>query len=363
MDIYLVGGSVRDRLLGIESQDRDWLVIGANAQALLDRGFEQVGADFPVFLHPETHEEYALGRIERKTGQGYLGFEVQTQDVTLEEDLSRRDLTINAMALSDQGVLFDPFGGAADLAKKSLRHVSPAFAEDPVRVLRLFRFMARFGPAWSIHPLTDDLIAQMIDEGELNHLGAERIWKESSRALMEPHAVLYVQELYVWELTRLPAFEAYRAANTSPLVSKALEDDNLGLCERFAVAFTKGASADVHAYPGVPKDCARMACLWGMAFANPGWLADPQENAVTLHAFLGRAEAYKGSTEVRSIIAIWRAMGEDTRRFEAAVDRALQVDTKAISCSMKPGPEVGAAIGLARVKALRHDCVLDAHSV
>ena len=145
MDIYLVGGAVRDALLGLEAPERDWVVVGTTPAALEQLGFRQVGKDFPVFLHPDTHEEYALARTERKTAPGYHGFETRfSSDVTLEEDLQRRDLTINAMARTADGVLIDPYGGAEDLAARMLRHVSPAFAEDPVRILRLARFAARF---------------------------------------------------------------------------------------------------------------------------------------------------------------------------------------------------------------------------
>ena len=145
MDIYQVGGAVRDRLLGRPVSDRDWVVVGATPQEMLDRGFQPVGKDFPVFLHPQTHEEYALARTERKTAPGYHGFSIHAApDVTLEQDLGRRDLTINAMAEDAQGRLVDPYGGQRDLAGRCLRHVSPAFAEDPVRILRLARFAARF---------------------------------------------------------------------------------------------------------------------------------------------------------------------------------------------------------------------------
>lgn len=182
MQIFQVGGSVRDALLGLPVKDRDWVVVGADAQQLLAQGFRPVGKDFPVFLHPDTHEEYALARTERKTAPGYHGFDFYAApDVTLEQDLSRRDLTINAMAKDANGKLIDPFGGLADLQAKMLRHVSSAFAEDPVRVLRLARFAARFG--FQIADETKHLIAQMITEGELHHLVAERIWQELSKAL------------------------------------------------------------------------------------------------------------------------------------------------------------------------------------
>ena len=185
LQVYQVGGAVRDRLLGLPVNDRDWVVVGATAQQLLDAGFRQVGADFPVFLHPHTHEEYALARTERKTAHGYHGFVVYADaSVTLEQDLSRRDLTINAMALAADGRLIDPYGGAADLRAGVLRHVSPAFAEDPVRILRVARFAARFA-GFVVAPETLALMREMVEAGEVQALVAERVWQELARGLME----------------------------------------------------------------------------------------------------------------------------------------------------------------------------------
>ena len=185
MKAHVVGGAVRDRLLGEPVNDRDWVVTGASPQDMLDAGYLPVGKDFPVFLHPVTHEEYALARTERKTGPGYRGFEVYAApDVTLEDDLVRRDLTINAIAQADDGTLVDPYGGQRDLAARVLRHVSAAFAEDPVRILRLARFAARW-PHFSVAPETTALMRQMVDAGEADALVAERVWQELSRGLME----------------------------------------------------------------------------------------------------------------------------------------------------------------------------------
>ena len=185
MKIYLVGGSVRDRLLGLPASDRDYVVVGATPEQMLASGYQPVGKDFPVFLHPQTKEEYALARTERKSGRGYTGFAFHAApDVTLEDDLHRRDLTINAMALDENGQLVDPYGGARDIASKTLRHVSEAFAEDPLRVLRLARFAARF-TEFSVAPETMALCRQLVDEGEIRELVAERVWQELSRGLME----------------------------------------------------------------------------------------------------------------------------------------------------------------------------------
>jgi len=184
MKIYAVGGAVRDRLLGLAVADQDYVVVGATPEQMERLGYRPVGRDFPVFLHPQTHEEYALARTERKTARGYRGFEIYAApEVTLEQDLARRDLTVNAIARDQQGNIIDPFHGVADLKAGILRHVSPAFAEDPVRVLRVARFAARFG--FTVAPDTQDLIREMVRNGEVDHLVAERAWQEISRGLME----------------------------------------------------------------------------------------------------------------------------------------------------------------------------------
>ena len=185
MQIYIVGGAVRDELLGRPNADNDYVVVGATPEAMLAQGFRPVGKDFPVFLHPKTHDEYALARTERKTGRGYHGFSFHAAaDVTLEEDLARRDLTINAMAKAADGTLVDPFNGQHDLASKTLRHVGPAFAEDPVRILRIARFAARFSD-FSVAPETLALMRHMVASGEVDHLVAERVWQELAKGLME----------------------------------------------------------------------------------------------------------------------------------------------------------------------------------
>lgn len=184
--IYCVGGAVRDRLLGLPVSDHDWVVVGSTPEQMEAQGYKPVGSDFPVFLHPKTHEEYALARTERKVAQGYKGFSVYaTPDVTLEQDLLRRDFTVNAIAQDDAGNLIDPYGGQTDLKAGVLRHVSPAFAEDPVRILRGARFAARFG--FTFAPETLELMRAMVNNGEVDSLVAERVWQELARGLMEQH--------------------------------------------------------------------------------------------------------------------------------------------------------------------------------
>lgn len=188
MEIYLVGGAVRDELLDRSVSERDWVVVGATPAELESRGYRPVGKDFPVFLHPQTSEEYALARLERKVAPGYRGFTTEfSPSVTLEQDLARRDLTINAMARDIAGNIIDPFGGRADLDKRLLRHVSPAFVEDPVRILRVARFIARFAHlGFSVAPETLTLMRRMVDAGEADALVPERVWRELARALDEP---------------------------------------------------------------------------------------------------------------------------------------------------------------------------------
>jgi tRNA nucleotidyltransferase (CCA-adding enzyme) len=217
MNTYLVGGAVRDMLMGLEPKDRDYVVVGSSSSDMLAAGFSQVGADFPVFLHPQTGEEYALARREKKTGTGYLGFTSEFgTNVTLEEDLARRDLTINSMAFETEEdnpghyLVHDYFGGKTDLQNKVLRHTSNAFEEDPVRVLRLARFRARLGSEWTVAPETVALVSQMAKRGVLNELTAERVWKELSRALEEEFPRLFFDTLLECDALHVLFPEVYR---------------------------------------------------------------------------------------------------------------------------------------------------------
>jgi len=197
MKTYLVGGAVRDKLLGYPFHEKDWVVVGATPEIMEQQGFTPVGKDFPVFLHPKTKEEYALARTERKTGRGYAGFSFYCgEDVTLEDDLIRRDLTINAMAEDENGLVVDPYGGQQDIAGKKLRHVSDAFLEDPVRILRIARFAARYHHlGFTIANETNTLMREMVNNGEVDHLVAERVWKEMERALGEAAPDIFIQSL------------------------------------------------------------------------------------------------------------------------------------------------------------------------
>ena len=231
MEFFLVGGAVRDTLLGLPVHDADWVVVGATAEEMLARGFRQVGKDFPVFLHPESGEEYALARQERKTGRGHQAFAfVFSPDVSLEADLLRRDLTINAIAQAADGQLIDPYGGQADLQARILRHVSPAFAEDPLRVLRLMRFHARFAPlGFSIAPETLALCRQMVAAGELQHLSAERIWAECEKALASPAPQMFfsgLQAVGALDVLGVSVNDAQLAAMNNQLLAVLETDDS-----------------------------------------------------------------------------------------------------------------------------------------
>jgi len=236
MQIYRVGGSVRDELLGLPVQDRDWVVVGATPETMVDQGFRPVGRDFPVFLHPDTNEEYALARTERKVARGYRGFAVHcSPEVTLEDDLRRRDLTINAMARAPSGALIDPWGGREDLEARRLRHVSEAFAEDPVRILRLARFAARFAD-FSIAPETRALMQSMVASGEADALVAERVWQELAKGLCE-RAPARMFEILIdcGALSRiLPELDRAWAALDRAALLKACAAHQLGLDERYA---------------------------------------------------------------------------------------------------------------------------------
>jgi len=272
--IYAVGGVVRDELLGLPVADRDYVVVGSTPEEMVRLGYKPVGKDFPVFLHPRTNEEHALARTERKVARGYKGFLVHAApDVTLEQDLERRDLTINAMARDEGGRLVDPFGGAGDLERGLLRHVSPAFAEDPVRILRVARFAARFG--FAVAPETMALMRSMVANGEADALVPERVWQEFSRGLMEGEAALMFQVLAEAGLLQrlLPelklVFEHGRPANDSARTLVHSLDrasaERLGLAPRFALVASRAESGELVRILSerlkAPADCRDLAII------------------------------------------------------------------------------------------------------
>lgn len=351
MKTYLVGGAVRDMLLGLDPKDKDYVVVGATPEQMLALGFSQVGASFPVFLHPVTGEEYALARTERKTGVGYNGFDVTFDpSITLEDDLIRRDLTINAMAMDEDGTVIDPFGGQRDLKHGRLRHTSVAFAEDPVRVLRTARFAARYG--FDIDPSTVKLMDEVVDE--LEHVPAERIFAEFEKGLSEDQAMLMfatleecnafrVDALRPWSTMRSVLLE--RAAGCSTDVKFALIADGFG--------------ADDFAKCKVPLTYSSIAKAFEKNLASlvsyqRAW--DDQRLALfeSLRAFSQR-ELLERCVEVATVyIDATGGTYSKTNRdlIFSDLERMQKVDTVAIASQFKDGKQIAAAIRQARYEAL-----------
>jgi tRNA nucleotidyltransferase (CCA-adding enzyme) len=341
--VYVVGGAVRDELLGLPVQDRDYVVVGATPEEMESRGFKPVGKDFPVFLHPQTHEEYALARTERKSGRGYKGFTVHASpEVTLEEDLRRRDLTINAMAKDEDGRLIDPFGGKRDLETGVLRHVSEAFAEDPVRILRVARFAARFG--FSVHPSTVELMRRMVAEGETDYLVPERVWQEFSRGLMErePARLLEVLEAsglrqkLLPELGTIGALEGPLAQRFARLAWPLKEPEVEALCERLRV-------------PNEVRELALLACRHRVAL-RASRLATP----AALLELLKRTDALRRPERFRDLLEVARRDVPivDTSRLEKALEAARGIDAGAVAASASSPGEIARLIDERRVEAI-----------
>ena len=402
MKTYVVGGAVRDGLLGEPVNDRDWVVTGASPQDMLDAGYLPVGKDFPVFLHPRTHEEYALARTERKTGPGYRGFEVYAApDVTLEDDLVRRDLTINAIAQQEDGTLVDPYGGQRDLAAKVLRHVSAAFAEDPVRILRLARFAARW-PGFTVAPETTALMRQMVAAGEVDALVAERVWQELSRGLMERAPARMFEVLRsVGALARLmPEVDALFGVPQPPqhhpeidtgvhtlMVLARCAETAQPLPVRYACLvhdLGKGTTRaeDLPRHIGhegrgeklirhvnerlrVPVDCGELALLTAREHTNVH--ASEKLDAAAVMRLFERSDAFRRPERFLQMLAACECdatgrLGLEDKpypqraRLAAALKTAQDVDTRTVSSQaiergMK-GPAIADAIRRARVEAL-----------
>ena len=361
MKVYQVGGAVRDELLGLPVRDRDHVVVGATPEEMERLGYRPVGKDFPVFLHPRTHEEYALARTERKTGRGYKGFTVYaTPDVTLEDDLARRDLTINAIAKDEaSGALIDPFDGAADLKAGVLRHVSPAFAEDPVRILRVARFAARFG--FRIAPETLDLMRKIVADGEADALVPERVWQEFAKGLLEPAprrmfdalAACGALERVLPEWRRLDGPRALGALDRAAALGYPL-------ALRFAALFAGGpvdAAEAASARLRAPTDCRDLAVLaarWAERVRGARRL-----DAEELVELLERADAFRRPERFGALVDACEcdasAIGDADPARKPFIERALAaartVDAGAIAAANPP--DVAGAVRAARVAAVR----------
>lgn len=397
MKIYQVGGAVRDQLLGLPVKDRDWVVVGATPEEMIGLGYKPVGRDFPVFLHPQTKEEYALARTERKVAPGYTGFTFNTAaDVTLEQDLLRRDLTINAMALDEKGAFIDPYNGREDLKNQVLRHVSPAFVEDPLRVLRVARFAARLG--FIIAGETMDLMKQITASGELDALVAERVWQETERALVENQPVLFFTVLrdcgalarVFPELDRLygvPQPENYHPEIDSGVHTMMVLEQACRLSSDPTVRFAalvhdlgKGTTPEEewpahrdHEERGVelikrlcqryriPKKYRELAVIVAryhldchrVSEMRPGTIVDKLE---ALDAFR-RPDRFEQFLLACEADAHGRKGLEDVdypqaRRFRALLAAANHIDTKSLPVNELDGEEVAAAIRRLRIQAI-----------
>ena len=380
MEIYLVGGAVRDKLLGLPVTERDWVVVGATPDTLLELGYKPVGTDFPVFLHPQTKEEYALARTERKTGPGYTGFETCAgPDITLEDDLLRRDLTINAMAETPAGELVDPYGGREDLEQRLLRHVSPAFAEDPVRILRIARFAARFANrGFHVAHTTNTLMRTMVSNGEVEHLVPERVWAELVKALATetPEKFFHVLAACGALLTLFPEFAPLQQDHTAdahghiairlPVLEQATRLSN-NTAVRFAAlvcdldqATASGFHSDAlealcerHRVPNASRELAGMA----LQQHQPAQAADTL-GAAQLLALLNSLDAFRRPERFAQFLLVCKAVTRAKQReydgtfLQQALAAARSVSATELAQQGLSGKEIGAALQQKRIRAI-----------
>jgi tRNA nucleotidyltransferase (CCA-adding enzyme) len=360
---YCVGGAVRDELLGLPVKDRDYVVVGATPEEMVRQGYKPVGKDFPVFLHPETKEEYALARTERKTARGYHGFEIRAApDVTLEQDLGRRDLTINAIARDADGRLIDPFNGAADLKAGVLRHVSPAFAEDPVRILRVARFAARYG--FRVAPETMKLMRGMAASGEADALVAERVWQEVARGLMEakPSRMFEVLRDCSALARVMPEVDALwddaDAAREAMRILDAAARAGASLPARFAAlarALYPLAVESLAARLKVPADCRELALL---AARHANTVLDAAElDAESVLELFNAVDAWRRPERFAELAAAAFAGEPDAAPAQARLERAraaaAAVKAGAIAQASKNTTDIRANVDAARLEAVR----------
>ena len=351
MKAYVVGGAVRDELLGVPVADRDWVVVGATPEEMVAAGYRPVGADFPVFLHPQTHEEYALARTERKHGRGYKGFTVHAApDVTLEQDLARRDLTINAMARDEAGGLVDPFGGARDLKAGVLRHVSEAFVEDPVRVLRIARFAARYG--FRVADETVALVRRMVEAGELDHLVAERVWQEFSIGLSEPHPARMFETLETCGALAplFPELRVDRAALERAAADGAPLEVRFALLAWPLAEDTMRAFCDRLRVPTEPRELALTICRCKDRIVRAAASASARDHL----DLLKRADAFRRPERFTALLRAARLAqpGLSTARIDIAVAAASAVDAGAVARGSPDPARIAERIDAAREQAV-----------
>lgn len=350
LEVYIVGGAVRDRLLGQPAGDRDWVVVGSSPQEMADRGFIPVGGDFPVFLHPRTKEEYALARTERKSGRGYRGFVFHAgPDVTLEQDLQRRDLTVNAIAQRPDGTLVDPCDGQADLQARVLRHVGQAFVEDPVRILRLARFAARFFD-FSVAEETLELCRSMVAAGEVDALVPERVWREVSRGLMEarPSRMLRLLE-QAGALERVAP--AWHPPGDMPELLDRAADRGLPLPSRYALACLQAQdAAALHARLRVPTECADFARLLPKVVEGVA-----AREAADVLSLIEQCDGLRKPDRFVSLLeAAALCRDVDVARWQSWLQTVRQVDAGAVARSQAGNPgNIREAVRQARLAALQ----------
>lgn len=354
MQVYLVGGAVRDELLGLPVHERDWVVVGATADEMERAGFRSVGKEFPVFLHPQTHEEYALARLERKSAPGYRGFVVQfSPDVTLEQDLQRRDLTINAIARDgNSGILIDPYGGQRDLKLRILRHVSPAFVEDPVRILRVARFAARFAKlGFTIAPQTTQLMRDVAGSGEIDALVPERVWREMQRALGEANPEVFFDTLkecaaltavlpeLAWNepernsLLRAVAITPEPTVRFAALLTDHTQSVVAALCERLRV-------------PAEFRDLAQLSARFARSLQ-----AEAQEPAQLLQVF-ERSDAFRRPERFEKLLLVAQTVGDIDSRIRPALAAARSATLPQEQMTALHGPQIAAALRAARLQRI-----------
>lgn len=353
MQIYRVGGAVRDSLLQRPYHEQDWLVVGATPQAMLDLGYRQVGRDFPVFLHPDTGEEYALARTERKQGSGHTGFVCHSApDVTLEQDLLRRDLTINAIAETTDGELIDPYGGQQDLQQRLLRHVSPAFAEDPLRVLRVARFQAQLQYlGFSIADETLALMRQISHSGELQTLASERVWKEMQRALQAPHPAAFFQSLRACDAIS-ELFPQWQQLSDSQLQRMNQAAEQQHDCETiFSHLFTELNQTDSEQlldHLNLPRSYRDQAQL-AQRFAH-----DPADSAETILTIMQAADPFRRPQRWQFFLQLIELLDQQRRiRLQTCYQAAQTVDAKSLAAQGLQGKAIATALQQQRLDKIR----------
>lgn len=354
MQIYLVGGAVRDELLGRQVKERDWVVVGATPEWMLDQGYQPVGKDFPVFLHPKTKEEYALARTERKSGKGHKGFICYAApEVTLEEDLKRRDITINAIAKNEQGVLIDPFHGQEDIKNKRLRHVSAAFAEDPLRVLRVARFAA-YLEDFEVDPETLQLMRQLSEGDELLTLSSERIWKEVERAMSMPSPVRFFEVLKACHAMAV-LFPGIETLDLLKIATQASQDPLIRLISLMATL----SPAQIHVLSkriSLPNAYQALALLVSAYY--PEYQRSLNQTASELLAFLKKTDAFRRPERFKQFLLICQIragmLGEDKKCkwLEKVLMIAKEVRLDSTSMQGMSGKEIGERLDRKKEEAI-----------